>query len=71
MGLVRRWRAAFEVASLGDMEARLKRFGVEYHKFMVPGTNAAQIFLWDPEGCGTVACAVMSARTQHHITVCF
>lgn len=45
------WRAAFEVASLENMEARLKRFGVEYHKFMVPGTNAAQIFLWDPEGC--------------------
>ena len=39
------WRAAFEVASLVYMEARLKRFGVEYHKFMVPGTNAAQIFL--------------------------
>ncbi len=33
------------------MEARLKRFGVEFHKFIVPGTNAAQIFLWDPEGC--------------------
>ncbi|KAK9840660.1 hypothetical protein WJX81_007833 [Elliptochloris bilobata] len=43
---------AFEVASLADMEARLKRFGVEYHKFIVPGTNAAQIFLWDPEGNG-------------------
>ena len=51
VGLGRLWRAAFEVASLADMEARLKRFGVEYHKFIVPGTNAAQIFLWDPEGC--------------------
>ncbi len=48
------WRAAFEVASLDNMEARLKRFGVEYHKFMVPGTNAAQIFLWDPEGCAAL-----------------
>ena len=53
--MLSRWRAAFEVASLADMEARLKRFGVEYHKFIVPGTNAAQIFLWDPEGCAVTA----------------
>ena len=57
-------RAAFEVASLADMEARLKRFGVEYHKFIVPGTNAAQIFLWDPEGCATTARA--GAQMQQH-----
>ncbi len=42
---------------MGAMEARLKRFGVEYHKFIVPGTSAAQIFLWDPEGCALPAVA--------------
>lgn len=42
--------AAFAVASLADAEARLKHFGIEFHKFMVPGTNASQIFLYDPEG---------------------
>ena len=42
--------AAFEVASLEDAEVRLKHFKIEYHKFLVPGTNAAQIFFYDPEG---------------------
>lgn len=42
--------AAFAVASLADAERRLKQFGIEYHKFLVPGTNASQIFLYDPEG---------------------
>jgi hypothetical protein len=42
--------AAFAVASLADAEARLKHFGIEFHKFLVPGTNASQIFLYDPEG---------------------
>ena len=42
--------AAFAVASLAEAELRLKEFGIEYHKFLVPGTNASQIFLYDPEG---------------------
>jgi hypothetical protein len=42
--------AAFAVASLEQAELRLKQFGIEFHKFIVPGTNAAQIFLYDPEG---------------------
>ncbi|CAK0785373.1 hypothetical protein CVIRNUC_008581 [Coccomyxa viridis] len=43
---------AFAVASLAEAELRLKHFGIEYHKFLVPGTNASQIFLYDPEGNG-------------------
>ena len=55
MGLLPRYvtglcSAAFAVASLADAERRLKELGIEYHKFLVPGTNAAQIFLYDPEG---------------------
>jgi len=42
--------AAFAVASLADAERRLKHYSIEYHKFLVPGTNASQIFLYDPEG---------------------
>ena len=64
------WRAAFEVASLADMEARLQRFGVEFHKFIVPGTNAAQIFLWDPEGCAVTARAIKCAQQQQWCTGC-
>ena len=44
--------AAFAVANLADAERRLKQFGIEYHKFLVPGTNASQMFLYDPEGEG-------------------
>ncbi len=43
--------AAFAVASLEQAELRLKHFNIEFHKFLVPGTNASQIFLYDPEGC--------------------
>ncbi len=42
--------AAFAVASLEQAELRLKHFNIEFHKFLVPGTNASQIFLYDPEG---------------------
>ena len=38
------------MAKLAEAELRLKQFGIEYHKFLVPGTNASQIFLYDPEG---------------------
>ncbi|BDA47016.1 hypothetical protein COCOBI_09-4710 [Coccomyxa sp. Obi] len=43
---------AFAVASLEQAELRLKHFNIEFHKFLVPGTNASQIFLYDPEGNG-------------------
>lgn len=42
--------AAFAVASLEEAELRLKHYNIEFHKFLVPGTNASQIFLYDPEG---------------------
>ncbi|EIE21785.1 Glyoxalase/Bleomycin resistance protein/Dihydroxybiphenyl dioxygenase [Coccomyxa subellipsoidea C-169] len=45
-------RRAFAVASLEQAELRLKHFNIEFHKFLVPGTNASQIFLYDPEGNG-------------------
>ena len=38
------------MAAFGRFYMRLKHFGIEYHKFLVPGTNASQIFLYDPEG---------------------
>lgn len=55
--------AAFAVASLEAAELRLKHFNIEYHKFLVPGTNAAQIFLYDPEGC--VAEGVLSVLERN------
>ena len=41
---------AFAVNDIELMEKRLQHFGVEYAKFLVPDTTAAQIFLYDPEG---------------------
>ena len=61
--------AAFEVESLEKAEERLLRSGVEYHKFIVPGTNAAQIFLYDPEGYDLASCSVYSCSLDQHILV--
>jgi catechol 2,3-dioxygenase-like lactoylglutathione lyase family enzyme len=43
---------AFQVTDLAKAEQHLNDLGVEYHKFTVPGTNAAQIFLFDPDRNG-------------------
>jgi glyoxylase I family protein len=43
---------AFQVSDLDTAEEALLQMGVEYHKFLVPGTNCAQIFLYDPDGNG-------------------
>lgn len=40
--------AAFEVEDSDAMEARLVYFGIEYTKAIVPGTDAAQLFFFDP-----------------------
>ena len=40
--------AAFEVEDSAAMEARLVYFGIEYTKAIVPGTDAAQLFFFDP-----------------------
>ena len=61
--------AAFEVESLEKAEERLLRSGVEYHKFIVPGTNAAQIFLYDLEGYDLASCSVYSCTLDQHMLV--
>lgn len=43
---------AFEVQDIAAMEERLVFFGIEYTKAKVPGTEAAQLFFYDPEGNG-------------------
>ncbi|KAK9835495.1 hypothetical protein WJX74_001550 [Apatococcus lobatus] len=43
---------AFAVKDMEAMEKRLKHFEIEYAKYIVPDTTAAQIFLYDPEGNG-------------------
>lgn len=43
---------AFAVNDIELMEKRLQHFNIEYAKFLVPDTTAAQIFLYDPEGNG-------------------
>jgi len=43
---------AFQVADLAKAEQALNDLGVEYHKFIVPGTSAAQIFMFDPDRNG-------------------
>ena len=40
--------AAFEVQDIAAMEERLVFFGIEYTKAVVPGTEAAQLFFYDP-----------------------
>jgi hypothetical protein len=42
--------AAFLVDDLEATERKLRHWGIEYDKFIVPGTGAAQIFFFDPEG---------------------
>lgn len=43
---------AFEVENAEAMEARLAFFGIEYTKVVIPGTDAFQLFFFDPEGNG-------------------
>lgn len=43
---------AFQVDDLEKTERALNDLGVEYHKFIVPGTTASQIFLFDPDRNG-------------------
>lgn len=42
--------AAFEAEDSDAMEERLVHFGIGYTKAIVPGTDAAQLFFYDPEG---------------------
>lgn len=42
--------AAFEAEDSDAMEERLIHFGIGYTKAIVPGTDAAQLFFYDPEG---------------------
>ena len=42
--------AAFEVENAEAMEDRLAFFGIEYTKVVIPGTDAFQLFFFDPEG---------------------
>ena len=53
--------AAFEVEDSDAMEARLVYFGIEYTKAIVPGTDAAQLFFFDP---GNVLLCVLLIYVQ-------
>jgi hypothetical protein len=43
---------AFEVGDLPAAEAQLRKWGITYNKFEVPGTDQYQCFFFDPEGNG-------------------
>jgi catechol 2,3-dioxygenase-like lactoylglutathione lyase family enzyme len=43
---------AFSCSNLSEFEVRLREFGVEYRRTLVPGTTQVQLFVSDPSGNG-------------------
>ena len=65
--LKRSYDTAFEVDDAEAMENRLKYYGIEHTRAVVPDTEAVQLFFYDPHGyvCCTLECIVTS---KHAVT---